>query len=193
MNSIQNTLLHRGVIPKRKIILITNTPLKKIQYILKDIKASGIYTILGYIGESVGPKSLDPTLTYLGGKKEFHSLLRKGHCDEVLYIDSDFSKKALFDIWDLTRIYGVRYRYITNSFDITSSNSTISLINTIPVIELENTPLGIWGRVLKRGSDIAVSVILLLLLSPILIIIWAIIKFENPKAPAIYKNLRVGK
>ena len=69
---------------------------------------------------------------------------QKNKCDEVLYIDSDYTKKELFQLWELSRIFGLRYRYITNSFDITKTNTSLSLIHNIPVIELENTSLNNW-------------------------------------------------
>jgi len=59
----------------------------------------------------------------------------------MLYIDSDFNNKELYNIWDFSRIYGIRYRYITNGFDVTKTNTTISLLNKIPVIEIKNTSL----------------------------------------------------
>jgi len=72
------------------------------------------------------------------------SLLQGHGCDEILYVDSNFGKKDLFYIWDLCKIFGIRYRYITNSFDITKTNTTLSLINKTPVIEIQNTPLENW-------------------------------------------------
>lgn len=74
-------------------------------------------------------------------------------CDEILYIDSDFSKEDQYKIWELARIYGVRYRYITNNFDVTKTNTFLSLIHRTPVIEIQNTPLEHWGRVIKRSFD----------------------------------------
>jgi hypothetical protein len=75
---------------------------------------------------------------------QIEKILQKHMCDEILYIDSDFEKKELYKIWELSRIYGTRYRYITNNFDITKTNTSLSLINKTPVIEIRNTPLENW-------------------------------------------------
>jgi hypothetical protein len=75
---------------------------------------------------------------------EVESLFSQKKCDEILYIESDFSKKELYKIWEIARIFGIRYRYITNTFDVTRSNTSLSLINEIAVIEINNTPLNDW-------------------------------------------------
>jgi hypothetical protein len=68
-------------------------------------------------------------------------IMKKMEIDEILYIDSDFQNKDLYTIWDFSRIYGIRYRYITNTFDVTKTNTTLSLLSKIPVIEIKNTSL----------------------------------------------------
>ena len=75
--------------------------------------------------------------------------------DEILYIDSDLNNEELYTIWDYSRIYGIRYRYITNSFDLTKINTSVTLLHKIPVVEIKNTSLDAWGRVVKRMFDIA--------------------------------------
>jgi hypothetical protein len=64
--------------------------------------------------------------------------------DEVILLDSNFTKKELYEIWDYSRIYGIRYRYVTNNFDVTKTNTEVSLLHEIPLIEIKNTPLDAW-------------------------------------------------
>ena len=186
LNNITYYLLKKWVIWKKKLILINNKAESKIKDILKDIEKSKIYEIYWYINkEDIWLKKIK----YIWWVES----LKENKADEILFIDSDFNKKELFDLWDYSRIFGIRYRYITNSFDITNSNTTLSLINNIPVIELKSTPLWLWWRVIKRLFDIIVSSIWLIILSPILIITAILIKIEEPKAPIIFKNKRVGQ
>jgi len=112
--------------------------------ILEDIKSSKIYNILGY---SDNKKHSKNPLKYMGNIKDIEDILRKHICDEILYIDSGFEKKELYKIWELSRTYGTRYRYITNNFDVTKTNTALSLINNTPVIEIKNTPLENWARI----------------------------------------------
>jgi len=175
---------------KKNIIIINNKEKEKIEDIIEDIQNSEVYNLIGYINKE---KIKLKWIKYLGGEEMIEKLFSHKKCDEILYIESDFSKKELLNIWELARIYAIRYRYITNTFDVTKTNTTLSLINTIPVIEIKHTPLDNWGRVLKRIMDIFWSMIGIILFSPMMLIIAILIKLDDPNGPIIYKNTRVGQ
>ncbi len=188
LNNVQNVLIQKWIISKRKLLLINNKSNNKIKNILDDIEKSKIYEIVWYANKyNVGVG----WIKFLWNYEKVKKLIEKHKCDEILYIDSKFSKKELFNIWELTKIFWVRYRYITNSFDVTKTNTTISLINKIPVIEIKNTPLDNWWRIIKRFIDIVWSIIWIIIFSPVMIVIAIFIKIDDPNAPVIYKNKRI--
>ena len=190
LNNLQYYLLKKWIIPKRKLLLVNNKGFSKIKDILKDIKKKKIYKIIWYINDEKLSNNEDK-INYLWKIKDMYSLFEKKKCDEILYIDSDFNKKELFELWELSRIFWVRYRYITNSFDITKTNTELSLINKIPVLEIQNTPLENWWKVIKRIFDILAWIIWIILLSPFLLIVATLIKLEDPRWPILYKNKRL--
>ena len=171
-------------------MIITNKSISSISELLSDIKSSKIYNIVWYSNRS---KNWDYKIKYIGWIEKTLKYLWQYSCDEILYIDSDFSKKDLYKIWEHARIYGIRYRYITNNFDITKTNTSLSLINRTPVIEIENTPLDNWWRVGKRIFDLSLSILILIIFSPIWLLIALLIKIDDPSAPVIYKNRRIGQ
>lgn len=189
LNKIQTYMLNTGSIPKRNILIVTNKNEHDIKDIVDDIKEAQIYNIIWYINK----QKIASKLKYMWDAKDFLNIIEKNNIDEILYIDSDFKSDELYNIWDFSRIYGIRYRYITNSFDVTKTNTTVSLLNKIPVVEIKNTSLGAWWRVIKRTIDIMWSIFWLIISIPIFIIIWILIKWEDPEGPVIYKNLRVGQ
>lgn len=187
LNWVQSLFIHFKIFSRRNILLINNLKTEEIQHIISDIKNSGVYTITGYINS----EKIDTKLKYLWGYDKLEKIMEENSVDEILYIDSDFTKKELFKIWELARIFGIRYRYMTNSFDVTKSNTSLSLISGIPVIEIDNTPLDNWWRVLKRAFDIIFWLIWAIITLPLLILFWLLIKLEDPKWPIIYKNRRI--
>ena len=190
INFLQSALLRRNIIQKRNILLISNISPEKLKPIITDINLSQVYNIIWYANTK---KITKYKHTYISSIDKIEKLLQSHACDEILYIDSDFSKIQLYTIWEYARIYGIRYRYITNNFDITKTNTHMSFINQTPVIELLNTPLENWWRIWKRIFDILFSLWVLTLFFPIFIIIALIIKLEDTSAPIIYKNLRIGQ
>ncbi len=190
LNGFQSVLLRNNKLSPRNILLITNTPGDDIAPLIDDIHSSNIYHILGY----ANTQPIEPALVeYIWGIQELKSYFENRDIDEILYINSDFTTQERYQIWELSRIYGVRYRYITNNFDVTRSNTFLSMIYQTPVIEIQNTPLENWGRVWKRIVDIFFSLWILIFLSPLYLLIAALIKLEDPAGPAIYKNRRIGQ
>lgn len=186
LNKLQFFLLNKNYLQKRNILIITNT--NSMTDILNDINISWIYNIVWYINKT---KVNDLDLKYLWTDLNIEKTFSINKVDEILFINSDFSEKELYDIWDISRIYAIRYRYITNNFDFNKTNTLVSLISKIPVIEISSTPLDAWKRVLKRIFDIISSFFLIIIFLPFFIIIWILIKIEDPSWPIIYKNLRV--
>jgi hypothetical protein len=62
LNIIQSYLLRKKIIPKRKLLLVTNKSEKSMQSILQDIRDSKIYNIVAYANDK---KKKNITLPYL--------------------------------------------------------------------------------------------------------------------------------
>ncbi len=188
LNNIEYYLLKIWYLTKKKLLIINNKSIDDIKEILDDINKSKVYKIIWYA--NLKNKEIE-WLRFIWSLNMIQRLFEKKRCDEVLYIDSDYWKKDLHSLWELTRIFGIRYRYVTNSFDITKTNTTLSLINNIPVIEIKNTPLDNWWKVIKRIFDLWVWILWVILMIPLFLTIAFLIKIEDPKWPVIYKNKRI--
>jgi len=189
LNNLQYYLIEKKVFSKNNLLLISNNKNSEIKEILKDIKKARIYKLIWYSNS----KKIEKNDLKFFNFKNIKSKIQNRKIDEIIFIDSDFSKEELFELWEFTRIFWIRYRYLTNSFDITKTNTELSLINDIPVLELKNTPLSWWNTILKRIFDIFSSFILIIVFWPIMIIISILIKIENYKAPIVFKNKRVWR
>ena len=188
LNIIQSSLLSAGKISKRNLIIISNKSSNAMKNVLSDIHLSKVYHIMWYINNTENHKN---TLPYLWSIDTLGEIATSHSCDEILYIDSDFHKSDLYQIWELSRSYGIRYRYITNNFDVTKTNTSLSLINKTPVIEILSTPIENWNRIGKRFFDVILSLWILIVTLPFTLIIMILIVIEDPSWPPIYKNLRI--
>ncbi|MEQ8824558.1 MAG: undecaprenyl-phosphate glucose phosphotransferase [Filomicrobium sp.] len=68
----------------------------------------------------------------------------------------------------------------------------IDKLGNAHVVELSKPPLTEWERALKRAFDVTISAIALILLSPLLTLVAAAIRWESP-GPAIYRQQRHGR
>ncbi|HVT08382.1 MAG TPA: undecaprenyl-phosphate glucose phosphotransferase [Polyangia bacterium] len=67
----------------------------------------------------------------------------------------------------------------------------VETLDGVPIVRLNGSPLRGWGAVIKRVTDIALSAIALLILSPIFLIVAAAVKATSP-GPIFYGQERMG-
>ncbi len=64
-------------------------------------------------------------------------------------------------------------------------------LDGLPIVNLTESPLYGWNLVIKRGSDIVLSVLAILLSAPVLLLVAVLIKLGS-KGPVIFRQERVG-
>lgn len=188
INLFRNFLFKKWFISKTNIFIITNKSCKNTKELVESFIDSYDYKLKAISDNnelklSVKKKSIDKL-------KDF---IKKRKIQEILYVNSDYSNDDIYDLWELSRIYWIKYRYVANSFDLAKSNTVMSLVNNLPTLEIQNTSLSWWNSILKRFFDIILSIFLILLFIPVFIIVSILIKLEDPKWPIIFKNKRVWR
>ena len=113
------------------------------------------------------------------------------HFDELLFLPLQPTPSEALLLLDYCNAEHVVLKYSADLFATYAATKRVQPLAGIPMVELARTPLDGWGRVLKRLSDIVVSILALIILSPVLLIIALIILIETG-APVFYKNERVG-
>lgn len=148
-----------------------------------------MYQIFGYAHKDDIP---DIDIPYIGSVDQVIYVIQSHTIDEILVVQNDFTREEIQEIFEYARIYGIRYRYIANSFETTKINTEISFLGKIPVIEICNIGLTPWGRIWKRTFDIICSLFALIILSPVFLIVSFFIYSQDRYSP-VYKSQRVGK
>lgn len=120
------------------------------------------------------------------------ALLHAGQLDEVLQVDPNLPKEQILDLVDWCDENHVVFKYAPDLFQAKATNIDIGTIAGVPIIELKKTPLDGWGRIIKRFFDLIISLVCLIVVSPILLAIAIFIKLDS-RGPVIYKNRRVSK
>jgi exopolysaccharide biosynthesis polyprenyl glycosylphosphotransferase len=184
---VQRYLLENSILQKTRIAIIldSNRP-----DIVESIINQWLYEVAWYYNDK---KIKDFWIKYLWDSRDFAIDAHKHFINELLFISSWFNNEDIEEIFEYSRIYWIRYKYIANSFDISKNNTETSFLNKIPVVEIKSIWLGPWWRVIKRVVDFFSSFIGIIILSPVLAVVWILIKIEDWGWPVIYKNKRVGK
>ena len=185
---IQFYLLENWKLQKTKIALIIDIENDEI---IESINDSKIYEIIWYYNNKKIPEI---NLSYLWNHKDFATWITKKWIEEVIFISSWFENESIDEIFEYSRIYGISYKYIANSFDFTKNNTETTFLNKIPVVEIRSIWLTPWWRVIKRSFDFIFSGIWLIILFPLFLVISILELKDNFSLYTIfYWSNRVGK
>lgn len=111
--------------------------------------------------------------------------------DEIIQANPTLTDSDNLKLLEFARGKGISFSYVPNVFDVQRNVREVLDYNGVPLISIKNTPLDGWGRVAKRGVDVALSGLAMLVLSPVYLLIYIAIKLDTP-GPAVYPALRGG-
>jgi len=80
---------------------------------------------------------------------------------------------------------------VPDLLDLMTSNVRIQDMEGIPLIRIREIPLNTWNRITKRTFDIIFSTLLLTCISPLLVIIAALVKLSS-RGPVLFAQERIG-
>jgi len=125
-------------------------------------------------------------------REELENQYKKGRLDGVLLADATVTKDQSLDLIAFAANHNITFRYLADLFAASFTHVEVSTAEGIPIIEVKRTPLDGWGRIWKRVTDILISSILLILISPILLITGLALWVEDGW-PVFFQNTRVGE
>jgi len=117
--------------------------------------------------------------------------LEKLKLDEILFINPRANEKETLAAMNFCNQRHIVFKYSADLFATYSTNMVVTPLAGVPIVELKRTPLDGWGRVVKLIFDVVLSLVAVVVTSPLLVITALVILIETGR-PIIYKNERVG-
>lgn len=109
--------------------------------------------------------------------------------DEIIKCSPDGSRNDLLDLKEYCLRNKISFKYVPTLIQTSTFNLGIFLGE--PLIEIKNTPLDGWGKILKRAFDVAGAATGITIFGIPMAIIAFLVWLESGR-PVIFKNERVG-
>ena len=139
-----------------------------------------------------GPSKIyDLPARVVASAQTFESALKRFAVDEVVFTDVSQHFTEIDLMAQIAVEEGITVTLVADIFSLEILKSDISYFANLPLIHYQPTPSDIGPLAVKRTIDILGSAVLLVLLSPLLILTAAAIKFET-KGPVFFSQKRVG-
>jgi exopolysaccharide biosynthesis polyprenyl glycosylphosphotransferase len=135
---------------------------------------------------------LSKKVQHLGSLADLQKMIEEHGVEEVIIAIESSEHEEMQDI--LTRLEGCRpiIKVIPDMYDIMSGSVKMSAIYGTPLIEISHDLMPAWEVVVKRAGDIVVSILSLMLLSPLYLLTALGVKTSSP-GPIFYRQERIGK
>lgn len=147
----------------------------------------GFIKVNGYTDER-----LAQALPYLGDTEAINSLIEKYNIEEVIFaIDDHDDTKITQIIRLLDSRDDVILKITPNMRDIVYGSVKLNSIFHSPLITINPRPMEEWQYSVKRLMDILLSLLALVLLSPVFLVTAIIVKCTSP-GPIFYAQERIG-
>ncbi len=124
-------------------------------------------------------------------EKDLAGLAANDGLDEIIVTDPDVDRQELGRVLGFCESRQLTFRYSADLLATHAKNIDLGTIAGIPIVEVKGTRLDGWGRVIKRVFDVAVSVILIVLTSPIMLVTALAVVIDS-KGPVFFSRLDDG-
>ncbi len=166
----------------------------------QKIQENNLYgiKIIGFVddleNENLNEKSFLSKLgnMVLGSTDQIEQIIIEMNIDSVIVALPLEKRDKIITITNICEKCGVKAELVPDYYTIISENPSIRNISGYPVIGIRNVPLeNIFNRVIKRVTDVSLTLIALIFLMPFFLIIMFLIKFSS-KGPVFFKQKRTG-
>lgn len=111
--------------------------------------------------------------------------------DQVLIALPRDQSADLDRILELLRDETVDIQLVPDLHEYVTLGCEVEDFDGLPIVNLNDTPLNGWGSYAKRLTDLGVSIVALVILSPLLLLIALFIKLTS-RGPILYRQERMG-
>jgi len=169
------------------IIGTGNNALKIAGELEKNVKEN---TLIGFV--STDHNVVVTKERVLGNLFQLSSIIEDKKIQEVIIVLENADDYQLFTIINSLYKYNIDIRFTPRLYEILTGSAKISNIEISPLVCITSSSMPDWEASVKRFLDIVISLLAIILFSPLFVYFMILIKIDS-KGPVFYRQERVGR
>ena len=153
-------------------------------------KPNSGYKLVGIVAKTVDVGNLG--IQYLGESQNILEIVQKHRLDTLFISSPTVPNETILQILHACEGVPVQINLLPELSEFIIGGTAITLFEGIPVLQLRETPMQGVSGIVKRLIDIVFSTFALIVLSPLMLVLAAIIRLTSP-GKAIFRQERVSK
>jgi exopolysaccharide biosynthesis polyprenyl glycosylphosphotransferase len=184
---VTGVLLRAAGYRRRAVLVGSGRHIEDVAHALTD-EVHAPVEMVGFISLTPRP---DNGLRSLGRIEDVAQVLDVYRVQEVIIADPDFPQERAVELVDTCHQRGVTVRVAPSTMEILVQRAEFVPGASVPLFELRPPVFDGFDYVVKRTFDLAVSLLLLILLSPLLLACALLVRLSS-RGPVIYRSWRPG-
>ncbi len=124
--------------------------------------------------------------------QKMEEILERFHIQHMVVAFSQDKHERIVELMERCRPYGVEFTMVPRLYEVFSDRVGVEHIRGLPVIGLKRTSITGLQALAKRTMDIVVSLLVLIVLSPLMLLTALAIRIDSP-GPVLYRQARLGR
>jgi len=148
-------------------------------------------TIVGFV--TTDKKTGIPAENVIGNIAQIAGIIEKYKIEEtIVALENEADENELFNIINLLYRYNIEIQFTPRLYEILIGSAKITKLGISPLVSITKSSMPDWQASLKRFIDIVLSVISLIILSPVILYFSIKIKADS-KGLVFYRQERIGQ
>ena len=152
------------------------------------IAKPGYYTVVGYLDDT---EHENETVPRLGSVGDLRTVLDEHNIEQTMIALSGATTRDLQELMGICMEKRVDWNVVPPLMDLVLDQVRFDYVGGLPVVRQRGSKLVGYNWYFKRAFDLLGASILLILLSPLMALIYLMIKLTS-RGPAIFKQTRIG-
>jgi exopolysaccharide biosynthesis polyprenyl glycosylphosphotransferase len=149
------------------------------------------YRVVGFVDDTAREERV-AGMPVLGRRGEVRRLIDAYELSEIIIAAPEMSQRDLLDLVSSVPRGQVNIKVFPDILQIMSSEVSTSELTGLPMMRVRDVALRGWNLRLKRGLDLVVAALALVLLSPLLMLLALLVKLTSGEGPVFFVQERVG-
>lgn len=185
--------IHNRIIGFPTVIIGSNENALKLFNELEGQRTSTGNKFVGFVHVNGNKQGhlLKDRLPHLGAVADIKSIIEKYQLEEAIIALESSEHNKIQPIINEFEESNVILKIIPDMYDILSGSVKMNTIYGTPLIHITQDIMPAWQKSLKRIGDIIVSMVVLILFSPVYLVTALFVKLSSP-GPIFYSHERIG-
>jgi exopolysaccharide biosynthesis polyprenyl glycosylphosphotransferase len=172
---------------RRRVVLVgAGESLVRLRSSLSSARGGLTYEFVGV----VAPDEV-PGFRLLGSRAELPLVLDQVRPDEVILTEADFDERTVLEVVEQAHRQGVKVRLAPDTTELLVQRGEYVPGQGAPLFELRPPVLTGWDWSVKRGFDLVVSALIVIVGLPLWLLLAAAIKLDS-RGPVFFVDRRIG-